>query len=122
MRLVIASGNAHKVEEIVEILASAMPDLEVVGMNDLGSAPAVPETGDTFGANAVLKARGIATWLREQGYRGEGLVPEIPIDVRCEAARRYIEAYEQITDRAFVPDTEDPNTRIPRNLGLASGD
>ena len=63
----------------------------------------------------------VRTWLREQGYRGEGTVPEIPIDVRCEAARRYIEAFERISDLAFVPDSEDPNTRIPRNLGLAPG-
>ena len=64
----------------------------------------------------------VRVWLREQGYRGEGPVPEIPVDVRCEAARRYIEAYEQISGRAFVPDTEDPNVRIPRNLALAPSD
>ena len=62
----------------------------------------------------------VRTWLRDHGYRGEGPVPEIPVDVRCEAARRYIEAYEQISDQAFVPDVEDPKTRIPRNLGLAA--
>jgi phosphoribosylaminoimidazole-succinocarboxamide synthase len=57
-------------------------------------------------------------WLVEQGYRGEGAVPAIPEDVRCEAARRYIEAYEQVTGRAFEPDTEAPLPRIRRNLGL----
>jgi phosphoribosylaminoimidazole-succinocarboxamide synthase len=60
----------------------------------------------------------VRRWLGEQGYRGEGAIPEIPIDVRCEAARRYIEAYEQITGRAFEPDTEAPLPRIRRNLGL----
>jgi phosphoribosylaminoimidazole-succinocarboxamide synthase len=64
----------------------------------------------------------VRVWLREQGYRGEGPVPEIPVDVRCEAARRYIEAYEQISGRAFVMDTEDPNIRIPRNLALVPSD
>jgi phosphoribosylaminoimidazole-succinocarboxamide synthase len=61
----------------------------------------------------------VRRWLGERGYRGEGPVPEIPVDVRCEAARRYIEAYEQITGRAFEPDTEDPLPRIRRNLGLS---
>ena len=61
----------------------------------------------------------VRRWLGERGYRGEGPVPEIPVDVRCEAARRYIEAYEQITGRSFEPDTEDPLPRIRRNLGLA---
>jgi phosphoribosylaminoimidazole-succinocarboxamide synthase len=52
------------------------------------------------------------------GYTGEGTPPPIPDDVRVEAARRYIEAYETVTGRAFVPDTEDPLPRIRRNLGL----
>jgi len=60
----------------------------------------------------------VRRWLGERGYKGEGPIPEIPVDVRCEAARRYIEAYEQITGRDFQPDTDDPLPRIRRNLGL----
>jgi phosphoribosylaminoimidazole-succinocarboxamide synthase len=52
------------------------------------------------------------------GYTGEGPPPPIPDDVRVEAARRYIEAYETVTGRAFHADTEDPLPRIRRNLGL----
>ena len=62
----------------------------------------------------------VRRWLGEQGYRGEGAIPEIPLDVRCEAARRYIEAFEQITGRDFQPDTQDPLPRIRRNLGIES--
>jgi phosphoribosylaminoimidazole-succinocarboxamide synthase len=57
-------------------------------------------------------------WLGDQGYRGEGASPEIPVDVRCEATRRYVEAFEQITGRSFEPDTGDVVPRIRRNLGL----
>jgi len=60
-------------------------------------------------------------WLVEQGYRGDGPVPAIPVEVRCESARRYIEAYEQVTGRAFEPNVEDPLPRIRRNLGLVAG-
>jgi phosphoribosylaminoimidazole-succinocarboxamide synthase len=60
----------------------------------------------------------VRRWLREQGYAGDGPPPTLPDDIRCEAARRYIEAYEQVTGLAFVPDTEDPLPRIRRNLGL----
>ena len=60
----------------------------------------------------------VRRWLIERGYSGSGAHPEIPADVRSEAARRYIEAYEQVTDRAFVPDLEPPMPRIRRNLGL----
>jgi len=60
----------------------------------------------------------LRVWLGNQGYRGQGKPPEIPIDVRCEATRRYIEAFEQITGRAFEPDTQPIVERIRQNLGL----
>ncbi len=61
----------------------------------------------------------VRRWLgRERGYQGQGPPPEIPVDVRCEAARRYIEAYEQITGRDFEPDVEPVGVRLRRNLGL----
>ncbi|MCC6642592.1 MAG: phosphoribosylaminoimidazolesuccinocarboxamide synthase, partial [Deltaproteobacteria bacterium] len=47
---------------------------------------------------------------------GDGPPPQIPDDVRCEAARRYIEAYERVTGLAFVPDLEPVAERLPRNL------
>jgi phosphoribosylaminoimidazole-succinocarboxamide synthase len=60
----------------------------------------------------------VRRWLQEQGYRGDGPPPAIPVDVRCEAARRYIEAFEQIAGRDFAPDTDPLAERIRRNLGL----
>ncbi len=60
----------------------------------------------------------VRRWLVERGYRGEGAPPDLPDDVRCEAARRYIEAYERITGASFLPDVEPPGRRIRRNLGL----
>lgn len=61
----------------------------------------------------------VRRWLVERGWRGEGPQPALPDEVRCEASRRYIEAYEQVTGLAFAPDTEAPLVRIRRNLGLA---
>ncbi len=58
----------------------------------------------------------VRRWLAEQGYRGDGAPPAIPDDVRCEAARRYIEAYERVTGLAFVPDLEPVADRLSRNL------
>jgi phosphoribosylaminoimidazole-succinocarboxamide synthase len=60
----------------------------------------------------------VRRWLTERGYRGQGAPPEIPVEVRCEAARRYIEIYEQVTARPFEPDTEPVVPRIRRNLEL----
>jgi phosphoribosylaminoimidazole-succinocarboxamide synthase len=55
-------------------------------------------------------------WLNDQGYKGDGPIPEIPDEVRVEAARRYIEACETIRGSAFEPNTEPPGARLVRNL------
>ena len=73
-RIVIASGNAHKVSEIEAMLAEAGVGLEVVGMKAAGEPPEIEETATTFGGNAALKAEGIAAWLREGGGAGDDLV------------------------------------------------
>lgn len=76
---------------------------------------AMQEGGDP----QALDKEYVRRWLtRERGWRGEGPPPELPVEVRCEAARRYVEAYERITGGAFEPDTEDPAPRIRRRLGL----
>jgi XTP/dITP diphosphohydrolase len=55
-RVVVATGNAHKVDEIRAILAGAGLDLELVPMTEFG-VPSPVEDGDTFEDNALLKAR-----------------------------------------------------------------
>jgi phosphoribosylaminoimidazole-succinocarboxamide synthase len=40
-------------------------------------------------------------WLMERGFSGDGQPPEITDEVRCEVARRYILAYEEITGEPF---------------------
>ncbi len=57
MRVLLATGNAHKVEEVQAILG---PAVEVLG-RDTG----VEETGTTFEENALLKARALAGSLGE---------------------------------------------------------
>jgi phosphoribosylaminoimidazole-succinocarboxamide synthase len=54
--------------------------------------------------------------LAEQGYRSDGPPPPLPDEVRIEAARRYIALCELITGCPFVPDTEEPISRIRKNL------
>jgi len=54
------------------------------------------------------------------GYTGDTDAPVMPDAVRLEAARRYIDAFERITGRDFVPDLNDPLPRIQKNLNLKS--
>jgi XTP/dITP diphosphohydrolase len=58
-RLVLATRNEHKVIELREILAAALLRcrLELVGIGDFPEAEDVVESGVTFAANALLKAR-----------------------------------------------------------------
>jgi phosphoribosylaminoimidazole-succinocarboxamide synthase len=60
----------------------------------------------------------VRRWLGSQGYTGDGPVPQIPDEVRVEAAARYIAACETIRGEPFLPDTEAPEPRLRRNLGL----
>ena len=53
-KIVLASGNAGKLREIVRILGDL--DLTVVPQSEFGVADA-DETGSTFAANALIKAR-----------------------------------------------------------------
>ncbi|HEX7106291.1 MAG TPA: RdgB/HAM1 family non-canonical purine NTP pyrophosphatase [Acidothermaceae bacterium] len=57
-RIVLATRNPHKILELRRILADAgLTDVELVGVDSYPDVPEVPETGDTFEANALLKAR-----------------------------------------------------------------
>lgn len=55
MRLLLASSNAHKVDEIRSLLHGT--GLEVVSLRELDAGPDPEETGITFEDNALLKAR-----------------------------------------------------------------
>ena len=58
-RLVVATGNAHKLREIAEIFT----DFEVVSQKQMGFLGEVEETGVTFAENALIKARAAANAL-----------------------------------------------------------
>ena len=59
VRLVVASGNAHKLREIAEIFT----DFEIVSQKSMGFDEDVEETGTTFEENALIKARAAANAL-----------------------------------------------------------
>lgn len=58
-KLVVATGNAHKLREIAEIFT----DFEVVSQKQMGFDEDVEETGSTFIENALIKARAAANAL-----------------------------------------------------------
>ncbi len=54
-KLILASSNAHKVDEIRHILN--LPGLEILSLKDIGFGDDIPETGTTLEDNALIKAR-----------------------------------------------------------------
>jgi XTP/dITP diphosphohydrolase len=57
--LTFASGNAHKCDEIKQMLG-----VPIRSLRDLESPPELIENGDSFEANALIKARGLAAHLK----------------------------------------------------------
>lgn len=53
-KLVFATNNAHKLEEIRSILGS---EIEILSLADIGCHADIPETADTLEGNALIKAR-----------------------------------------------------------------
>ena len=73
MRVVMATRNEHKLREVREIV----PGIEIVALDEALGDP--PETGDTFEANALEKARyvfartGLPTIADDSGLEVEAL-------------------------------------------------
>lgn len=61
----------------------------------------------------------VREWLAQQGFRGEGTAPALTDEVRIEAAKRYITAYELITGMEFIPAEGDISSRIEKALRAA---
>lgn len=53
-KLVFATNNMHKLEEVSKIVGD---NLEIVSLNDINCHDDIPETADTLEGNALLKAR-----------------------------------------------------------------
>jgi len=73
MKLLLASGSAHKVAEVRRILDAAGLRAEVIGLGDVEPYPEPIEDGATFEDNALIKARagfartGLATLADDSG-------------------------------------------------------
>ena len=59
--LVLATRNQGKLRELARILGR---QIRLVGLDAFPGAPDVPETGATFEANALLKARAVAAYTK----------------------------------------------------------
>ncbi len=68
MKIVLASHNKKKIAELRTLLSAYIPDVEILSLADAGVEGEIVEDGDTFEANALIKARAAAA----SGYIGVG--------------------------------------------------
>lgn len=65
-KLIVATGNAHKVKEFDSLLAGC--DFAVCSAEICGGMPDVVEDGDTFAANARIKALALRSLAPERAW------------------------------------------------------
>lgn len=66
MQIIIATGNAHKVLELEQLLAGL--GVQVESAAAVGGMPEVEESGQTFAANALLKAAALRALASASAY------------------------------------------------------
>lgn len=70
MRMVFASNNAHKLDEVRKILAPRT----VLSLHEVGFESDIEENGDTLEENSRIKACAVAKWLEEHGQIADTFV------------------------------------------------
>jgi len=68
LKIVLASRNRHKIKELQTLLGETIEGIEILSLNDVGLMDEIVEDGDTFEANALIKAKYAST----SGYIGIG--------------------------------------------------
>ena len=66
MKIVLASRNQKKIEELRTLLSNEFSDIEILSLDDVGIFGEIEEDGTTFEENALIKARVAA----KSGYIG----------------------------------------------------
>lgn len=70
MDFVLASNNQKKIAELRDILGDCLPDLHLLSLRAVGFEGDIVEDGDSFEANALIKAR---TAMQASGGRCGGI-------------------------------------------------
>jgi XTP/dITP diphosphohydrolase len=85
--LVMATGNAHKASEVAQLLAGIAT---IQTLKDIGCTTDIPETGNSFSANALQKAHFVADNFQVDCFADDsGLVVEALNDAPGIYSARY---------------------------------
>tara|TARA_Y100000994_G_scaffold248434_1_gene256226 strand:- start:1261 stop:2208 length:948 start_codon:yes stop_codon:yes gene_type:complete len=64
----------------------------------------------------MLDKENIRQWLLDKNFSGEGTPPELSDDIRILLSEKYIELYQKLTGKDFVPSVGNVSKRINENL------
>ena len=67
----------------------------------------------------MLDKENIRQWLIEKDFSGEGTPPELTEGIRTLLSEKYIELYEKLTGKKFIPSLGNVKDRINSNLSNA---
>ncbi len=79
MRIIFATGNKGKMNEIREIMSGF--GIPILSMREAGVETEVEETGTTFLENSFLKARAIAAVCKSKGYEDIVLADDSGLEI-----------------------------------------
>ena len=102
-KIVFATNNAHKLEEIRAILGDR---LQILGLSEMGCPDDIPATADTLEGNALLKAR----WVSEH-YGVDCFADDTGLEVNALGGRPGVH-----TARYAFPDRHDPEANTLKLL------
>ena len=103
MKIVFATNNAHKLEEIRAILGQK---IEVLSLADIDCHDDIPETADTLEGNALIKAR----WVKER-YGFDCFADDTGLEVTALDGAPGVH-----TARYAYPDRHDPEANTAKLL------
>jgi len=78
------------------------------------------ETSYKAGAPVNISKEFLREWFKGQGYTGEGQPPIMPPEFAAQVAQRYIDVYERLTEKEFIPGAPSVQRRIIRKLKSSS--
>lgn len=112
MKIVLASRNQKKIEELRTLLCEEFSDVEILSLDDVGITGDIEENGETFEENALIKARVAAT----SGYIGVADDSGIAVDALGGEPGVYSARYAAKCNFAGDHDDEGNNQCLLYNL------
>ena len=112
MKIVLASRNKKKIEELRTLLSEEFSDMEILSLDDAGIYGEIEENGETFEENALIKARVAA----KSGFVGVADDSGLAVDALGGESGVYSARYAAKCNFAGDHDDEGNNQCLLHNL------